>query len=140
MIRYPRDVIRWTKSAERCMLCWCPVAEILRTQVCQFGPIERAHIVSRSKCDCNERFNLVLSCPRCHRCERGPKDPGWPDIGTAEFLYVKLTEDRGHWDPDRLEELFHRRLPHEQPLPERFWEERAIWQPNDYRVIQAIGA
>ena len=119
--KYSREVELWAEEIEACMFCFGPVPVV--------GNLQKCHIIGRGKRRNDTRWNLVLGCDRCHRCDRGPKDPGWPDLKLEHYLFVKVTLDPFFYDPDLLEHLYCRTLPQPRVLPARFWEERAGRRP-----------
>lgn len=123
---YPASVIRWKNSVAACQVCFAPHWHVERTQV---AGLALHHLVGRKR-RCDERYALLIVCPRDHDCFHS-RVAGWPALTLGMLLGCKRETDRGHWRPKKLRELYCRALPGLEPLPEAFMRERARWRPFD---------
>ena len=119
---------RWVNSGghgDRCQVCWRPLAIPV-----WLGSAPH-HIVHGANGRSDEPCNLILLCSRCHgmthsdqfRDERTGQL--LPDITFGMVLFVK--SQTSEWNPERLAELYHRRLPDLEELPEYYLADRVRW-------------
>lgn len=108
-----------------------------RCQVCH-APWNRSgwrglavhHIIRGSNGRDDEPCNFLLLCADHHdACHDGQVRIAdgklWPAITLAMVLWVKSQTEE--WNPERLEELYHRRLPDLEPLHPDYLREQSRW-------------
>lgn len=128
----------WGRKKPRCACCWIghQQAEFER-----WPGIQVHHIIKRSRHRCDEPFNLLRLCERCHRLAEGERvrqDSGelFPILTLGLTMWLKLTEDQAEWNPERLGQIYHRALPGLLPVPRVFWIERHKHVPvTDWRDL-----
>ncbi len=127
----------WAERKPRCACCWIGHAEAERVR---WPGIQVHHIIKRSRHRCDEPWNLLRLCERCHRLAEGEKvrERGMllPRIELGVTLWLKFVEDRREWNPAGLESIYHRRLPPLLGVPEEFLAERSRRQRfTDWRDL-----
>jgi len=111
---------------DRCAVCWRPW--------CLAGWLgfDKHHLVHGSNGRSDEPCNLLLLCNDHHRHYHfgGVFDPitgvRLPDLTFAMLLSCKA--ESSEWDAKRLAELYHRRLPDLERLPQYYLEARKRWR------------
>ncbi len=118
-------LVLWGLEHDRCMCCFASAERA----AFEFWPgLQTHHLVKRSRRRCDEPWNLLRLCQRCHDLaelhtyrERGIVVPKLP---FEICLWVKRDQDYSSWSPLRLGEIYGRQLPRPTPLPEYFVRER----------------
>lgn len=118
----------WAAEHEVCACCdWTPwQRKRLSFDDCKFA-LQVHHIIKQGRSD--DECNLLRLCNRCHdlaeymhiRQESGVL---FPKLTLGMCLWLKKESDPEHWNPERLEQLYHKRLPDLEPVPEVFIRER----------------
>lgn len=109
---------------DHCQVCFLPAHLADR----QIAPLCEHHLVHRSIRRCDEPFNKLTVCFRCHASHHD-RVAGWPELSLGNMLWAKRdTEPRG-WKPKKLRELYCKALPRLEPLPEEYLAERRKYRP-----------
>lgn len=99
---------------QRCACCWIGVNPFLSRK------LEIHHIIRQGRSD--ERCNLLRLCNECHRLAEGEniRQDGelLPKLSLGMCLWMKLESDYGNHNLRRLAELYHKRLPEPELLPD----------------------
>ncbi len=128
VITDPEARERWAMEGEHFDMC----------QVC-FRPRERSdwrgltvhHVIRGANGRSDEPCNLFLVCGRCHDMIH---DGQYRDEKTGELLpaitlgmVLWAKSQTGEWEPERLTQLYHRRLPDLEELPDCYKNEQNKW-------------
>lgn len=122
-----------TETEPRCAICWAPHWHVERTQP---TGLQRMHVIPRSKRRCDEDYNTLFGCWRCHGNQHCPNAPGWQSLTLPMLLHVKRAS--GEWRPHELEHLYCRRLPDLEPLPEEYLRERRRFTPYELPMPKTL--
>ena len=105
---------------QRCACCWIGVNPFLSRK------LEIHHLIKQGRSD--ERCNLLRLCNECHRLAEmeSIRENGdlLPKLTLGMCLWLKLESDYGHHDLRRLTELYHKRLPECELLPDEHMDRR----------------
>src|SRR5690348_7020367 len=112
---YPKVVQAWCATQTRCAVCWCDLAQC-------WPPAAVHHLVRRGRQ--NLLCNLLALCSGCHEDHHGQNRPGFPGLTFSHLLTAKLESDPANWEPEKLEEIYGRRLPFLMPIPSEYLQER----------------
>lgn len=117
----------------RCAATWLP--QELAIWETRFG-LSTHHIVKRSVRRNDSHWNLIRLSDVAHRAAEGEQvildGPGRivvPKLTMGMVLKLKSEEDPDQWDPDLLRQLYGRRLPDFEDLPDWYLRERQRRHP-----------
>lgn len=122
----------WALAHRFCQSCGIPQLQAYRLH---WPGLSRHHIIKFKRSD--EACNLLMLCQQCHDLAemRAIRVDGvlLPRLTIGICLMIKKVREPEAWDPVRLEELFGRRLPDLEPIPDFAEESYRLWKPNPFR-------
>lgn len=122
----------WALKHRYCHACGVPFYKASRER---WPGLTTHHMVKCHRSD--EPCNLLRLCGYCHPLAENQdiKHRGelLPHIGLAIALTIKKRTDPWSWNPERLEELYHRPLPEMAQIPLWFEQEWLVWQGRKFR-------
>jgi hypothetical protein len=127
----------WAGLSPRCACCWIDHRKAERER---WPGIQVHHIIKRSRHRCDEPWNLLRLCERCHRLAEGEtiRDRGvvLPKLSLGHTLWLKFVADPHEWEPEKMAAIYHRELPPLLGLPDAFQAERYSHKPMiDWRDL-----
>lgn len=120
---------RWLREGDhqdRCAVCHWPLSNS------GWPGFAKHHVVFGANGRSDEPENLLLVCHRDHSIIHGARvrdektNELLPDITFGMVLGIKSTTTE--WNPERLRELYHQRLPEWKILPPYYMAERIRWR------------
>ena len=128
VITDPEARLEWRYGdthGNHCQVCHQPANVYL------FPGFDVHHIIGGANGRDDEPCNWLLLCGRCHRVYNGARCHDektmelLPAITLGMVLLIKSLT--GEWDQQRLTQLYHKRLPEGEELPDYYVAERTKW-------------